>query len=67
MFGPDILVAPVIEAGVTSRRVYLPLGAQWTDPYTGNTYEGGVTVEVDAPMDRIPLFLKDGAQLPILK
>ena len=65
MFGPDILVAPVIEAGVKSRKVYLPAGATWTDAWTGKVYEGGTTVEADAPIDIIPLFLKDGAKLPI--
>ena len=65
MFGPDILVAPVIEAGKEHRRVYLPKGADWSDPYTGQLYNGGEYVTVDAPMDRIPIFLKNGAKLPI--
>lgn len=34
MFGPDLLVAPVMEAGATERRVYLPAGTKWTDAYT---------------------------------
>ena len=67
MFGPDILVAPVIEAGARKRSVYLPIGSIWTDPYTGKVYEGGAAVEVDAPLNRIPLFLRDGAKLPIVE
>ncbi len=67
MFGPDILVAPIIEAGQRKRKVYLPRGAAWLDPYANKTHKGGATVEVDAPMERIPVFLKDGARLPILK
>jgi len=67
MFGSDILVAPIIEAGRFNREVYLPTGAEWTDPYTGKVYAGGETVTVEAPMDKIPLFLKDGAKLPIVK
>jgi alpha-D-xyloside xylohydrolase len=67
MFGPDILVAPIINAGQRERDVYLPEGASWTDPYTGKTYNGGTTVTVDAPIDRIPLFLKNGAKLPIVE
>ena len=67
MFGPDILVAPIINAGQRKRDVYLPEGASWTDPYTGNTYTGGITVNVDAPMDRILLFLKNGANIPIVE
>jgi len=66
MFGPDLLVAPILEKGKRERNVYLPEGATWTDPYGGRTHEGGATVRVDAPMDRMPLFLKDGAKLPIL-
>ena len=65
MFGPDILVAPVMEAGAKSRKVYLPAGAKWTDAWTGKAYEGGQCIEADAPIDIIPLFLKDGVKLPI--
>lgn len=65
MFGPDILVAPVIYAKQTTRTVYLPEGAAWHDPYTGKEYEGGTKVTVDAPMNRMPLFLKNDAKLPI--
>lgn len=54
-----------LEAGATSRTAYLPAGARWTDAWTGETYEGGAAVTVDAPLDRIPLFLRDGASLPI--
>lgn len=64
-FGPDLLVAPVVEEGVRRRPVYLPKGARFTDPYTGVVYEGGQWVDVDAPIERIPLFLRDGAKLPI--
>jgi len=67
MFGPDILVAPIIEAGARRRAVYLPAGAGWLEPYSGKTHKGGTTVEADAPMERIPVFLKDGAKLPIVK
>lgn len=65
LFGPDLLVAPVMEAGLTQRPVYLPAGAQWTNAWTGDVHDGGQTVLVDAPIDTIPLFLRDGAQLPI--
>ena len=65
MFGPDLMVAPVIEAGVCSRKVYLPANATWTNAWNGQVYEGGQTIEVDAPIDVIPLFLKDDAKLPI--
>lgn len=65
LFGPDLLVAPILHPGASSRDVYLPAGARWTDAWTGATHAGGITVNVDAPLDRIPLFLRDGANLPI--
>ena len=65
MFGPDLMVCPVMEAGVASRTVYLPAGSTWTDAWTGKTYEGGQSIVADAPIDVIPLYLKDGAELPI--
>ncbi|WP_449348213.1 hypothetical protein [Streptomyces shaanxiensis] len=42
-----------------------PRVPSWTDAWTGVAYEGGTTVTVAAPLDRIPLFLRDGARLPI--
>ncbi|XEC93001.1 TIM-barrel domain-containing protein [Paenibacillus tarimensis] len=65
MFGPDLLVAPILHEGARSRTVYLPLGAVWTDAYTGEKLEGGASVQVEAPLERIPVFLRDGAELPI--
>lgn len=65
LLGPDLLVAPVTEAGARSREVYLPSGAAWTDAWTGAEHPGGRTVTVAAPLERIPLFLRDGAVLPI--
>ena len=65
MFGPDILVAPVMEKGMEKRSVYLPCGHCWRDAKTGETHNGGKTVSVDTPIDVIPVFLKDGADIPI--
>lgn len=65
MFGPDLLVAPVMEAGVTERSVYLPKGAAWKDAYTKKTYEGGQRVTVPAPIDIIPVFMRDGKEFEI--
>ncbi|NPV53452.1 MAG: glycoside hydrolase family 31 protein [Firmicutes bacterium] len=65
MFGPDILVAPVLYEGARSRRVYLPVGAKWKEANTGRFYEGGQFIECDAPLEIIPLFLRNGANLPI--
>ncbi|UUN25481.1 glycoside hydrolase family 31 protein [Streptomyces sp. FIT100] len=65
LLGPDLLVAPVTEAGATRREVYLPAGARWTCAWTGEPYEGAGTYTLDAPLDRIPLLLRNGARLPI--
>ncbi|MBU4337700.1 MAG: family 31 glucosidase, partial [Actinobacteria bacterium] len=61
MFGPDLLVAPVVQQGAAGRTLYLPDGAGWTDLNTGQTYAGGQVVEVDAAVDVLPVFGRDGA------
>ena len=58
LFGDKYLVAPVTEYGQRKREVYLPAGASWTEQSTGKTYEGGRTVTADAPLDVIPVFVK---------
>ncbi len=58
MFGPDILVAPVMYEGATERGVYLPKGESWTESYTGKKYEGGQVVTAKAPIDIIPVFIR---------
>ena len=63
LFGHDLLVAPVMERGVRKRTVYLPKGVQWTEWETGRVYPGGQSITVDAPLERIPLFLKNGAKV----
>jgi alpha-D-xyloside xylohydrolase len=65
LFGPDVLVAPVLERGSRAREVYLPAGATWTDPWTERTYAGGQAVRLDAPLEQAPVLLRDGAKLPI--
>ena len=62
LYGPDILVAPVCHEGAEGRRVYLPQGASWTHAGTGEVYEGGVWLDVEAPLETVPLFLRDGRQ-----
>jgi len=65
LFGPDILVAPVIYEGERRREVYLPQGAQWTEAQSGKVYQGGQRIEVEAPLEVVPVFLRDGAKIPI--
>lgn len=63
MFGPDLLVAPVWRSGDRSREVYLPKGRwrSWWDP--SETYRGRRTITVDVPLDHIPVFVRDGAEV----
>jgi alpha-glucosidase len=63
MFGDSLLVAPVVEARAVERNVYLPAG-RWFDWWTGEQFEGGQTVRVDAPLDRLPLFARAGSIVP---
>lgn len=60
MFGPDILVAPVLEAGATSRSVYLPEGSDWKDALTGKELKGGQTIDYPVTIENIPLYTRNG-------
>ena len=63
-FGPDVLVAPVMEADAKKRSVYLPQGSKWIDVWDGCIHQGGQTVEIATPLERIPLFCKHGVHAP---
>ena len=63
LFGPDILVSPVTEAGCTSKAVYLPKGADWREVETGKVYAGGQTVNCETPLCVMPVFVREGAEL----
>lgn len=65
MFGPDLLVSPILYAEQRGRKVYLPAGTAWKDAWTGEIFNGGVTVDTHAPIDRIPLFIRENSQLEI--
>lgn len=65
MFGPDIMVAPIIYEGMHSRKVWLPEGASWKNTIDGRQFDGGQWIECDAPIEAIPVFLRDDADLPI--
>ncbi|MBW4026718.1 MAG: glycoside hydrolase family 31 protein [Acidobacteria bacterium] len=65
MFGPALLVAPVVEQGQTTREVYLPAGTDWYNYWTNEKIRGGQTITVQAPIDTIPLFVKAGSILPL--
>lgn len=65
MFGDDILVCPIMELGQRERAVYFPKGEIWLDPYTLAEYEGGAECTVDAPIERIPVFVRKNGGLDI--
>lgn len=64
MIGPSLLAAPVMTPGITARAVYLPRGT-WYDYYTGKRCTGGRYILAEAPLDRMPLFARAGAILPV--
>jgi len=66
MFGPALLVAPVLEGGAERWEVYLPRHASgWFDFWTGEHHAGGRSVSLAAPLERIPLCVRAGSILPL--
>jgi len=64
LYGDDLLVAPLWHAGDRMREVYLPAGS-WEDFWdSSRTFDGPTTATVDAPLDRIPVFVRAGADVP---
>jgi alpha-D-xyloside xylohydrolase len=64
LYGPAFLVAPVTRFKARSREVYLPAGASWYDFETGQRHAGGQTIKAQAPLSRMPLFVKAGSIVP---
>ena len=67
MFGKNLLVAPITEPDVKELSVYLPKTNGWYDFWTGKKYDGGQSIKADAPLDKIPIFVKAGSILPMGK
>ena len=65
MFGPDLLVSPVTKPGVDSWEVYLPAGTNWVESATGKVYEGGQCVTAAAPLEIIPVFIREGKEIKV--
>lgn len=65
MFGDSLLVCPIMELNQRQREVYFPLGDTWIDPYTDKEYKGGITISADAPIERIPVYVKKNGTINI--
>jgi alpha-D-xyloside xylohydrolase len=63
LFGPDLLITPVLEPGAAARDVYLPAGQTWIEAATGRAHDGGAVVRVPVSPDRIPVFAREGAEV----
>lgn len=66
MLGKDLMACPVVEAGATSRSVYLPMDTLWFDLWSGKQCACGQSVTVSAPLGQMPLFARAGAVLPLV-
>ncbi len=64
LFGPALMAAPVYEYGARKRTMYFPEGCGWYDFYSGKHIDGGQQLTVDAPYERIPLYVREGAIIP---
>jgi alpha-D-xyloside xylohydrolase len=64
MFGPFMMINPIYSSGATKRSVYLPKG-DWYDFWTGNKMSGGQTITARAPLDTMPIFVKEGSIIPM--
>lgn len=69
MFGPEILVAPIIYYKDRGRKVYLPSGEIWVNAFTGEEYTGGDYYQIESPLQYIPVFYRKDRtdELPSLK
>ena len=63
MFGPDVLVAPVLFEGQRVRDVYLPHSTRWISQGTGKILDGGQVVSEAAPLDHLPVFFRENGAL----
>jgi alpha-glucosidase len=63
MVGPALLAAPILEPGAVARRVVLPPGF-WFDWHSAEMLEGGRTIDADAPLERMPLYVRANSALP---
>ncbi len=64
MFGDALLINPVTTEAATQRRVYLPAGSDWVDFWTGKDIKGGQSITADAPLDKMPIYVRAGSIVP---
>ena len=64
MIGKNLLVAPVVSENEKFKKLYLPEG-KWLDWWNSKVYEGNQWIIVEAPMDQIPLFIREGGVIPL--
>ena len=67
MFGPNLLIAPVMYAGMKQRDVYLPEGSEWIEVSTGKHWDGGSTAAVSLSLDHIPVFTNSESMLSVFR
>ena len=65
LFGPALMAAPVYQYGARTREMYFPQGTVWYDFYSQRSVEGGQRTTVDAPYERMPLYVRAGSILPL--
>jgi alpha-D-xyloside xylohydrolase len=63
LLGADVLVAPITAEGARERDVYLPAGTSWVDTVGKAVHKGGQTITATAPLERIPVFVREGAEI----
>ncbi|MBR5392354.1 MAG: DUF5110 domain-containing protein [Prevotella sp.] len=64
MFGPALMACPVGYYKARNRSVYFPKQCGWYDFYTGDYIEGGQRLVVDAPYEKIPVYVREGSIIP---
>lgn len=67
LLGPNLLVASVLEDGARTRSAHLPGKGDWCDFYSGEWHRGGETINADAPLEHVPLFVPAGGMIPMGK
>lgn len=65
MYGPSLMICPVVKPKMETRPVYLPKGADWYDFWTGKKVSGGQTIQANSPLDQEPIYVRAGSIIPM--